>query len=474
MCSRWRLQYIHAGNALKIISITFAGLALYPRVADALDIGYNIGYGMEYSDNIYLADENAQGDPAVDPTTQVAEEYTHGIFAGFQLRENSPALDARLDVNGLYRNYIRDTYPDEVLMGVGANVLWRISPQRFQWVFDDLFTQAPVNSLDPMTPSNRQNTNVLTTGPDYFMRLSPVHTLALSGRYINSYYETSTLNDERYTGNVAWLYSATARTIYSLNYDYLNVNYEVPDPAANRNDYERHDGFVRIDWRTGRNTVTWDLGYTAIDRDESDPVAGRLGRFVWLHRITRNTNFRLNTRAEFSDVNQDLANTSVAVDSLPAGTIVDGDIFYTNRAEAYFSKTGSSFNQDYRALWVRDEYEESPLDNVRWGGNFNLVYTFPSATFSVFLNGDYLVTKYQDEELDRTDREKRAGTGMTYQIISTVSLNLIYRWTDVESIGANPGRSYKENRVLLTISYNSNPRLGSISNTSNFSSSRSR
>ena len=282
---------------------------------------------MEYSDNIRLAPNNEE------------EEWTNVLTVGASLLENSASLDAKIQAQASYRDYRDDIYSDESVFGLGANILWKISPDRFSWVVEDYLTQTSVLSLGVDTPANRQKFNVFSTGPDLKAPLSPVQSLQIGARYTRNTYETKDLDNTRHTGELSWVHRASPVTTLSLNYNAQTVRYD--DTAVNT-DFDRQDTFLQIENRLSRNILVLSAGTTSIQQDFVPDEEGSLGRFSWTRIVSPVSTFNLSVASELSDVGrQALAAGQAALDTqqnIPAASNTS-DIFRNKSAIVSFNHT---------------------------------------------------------------------------------------------------------------------------------------
>ena len=84
-----------------------------------------------------------------------------------------------------------------------ARVTWWAVPERFALVLDNVYGQIATDPFSPIGPENRQNTNFLSTGPDWYIPLGERTRAYLGGRYGVGAVRRSTDNDsERLLGIV--------------------------------------------------------------------------------------------------------------------------------------------------------------------------------------------------------------------------------------------------------------------------------
>jgi hypothetical protein len=132
--------------------------------------------------------------------------------------------------------------------------------------------------------------------------------------------------------------------------------------------------------------------------------------------------------------------------------ISSGDIYYSQRSEVFYNRTGS-----YLALhaggYQRDiDYETTSQDRIETGGRALVTYNL-SATFAASLLGMTLRTEYQN--FSRIDRDVDYGIQFTYRINEHLSLSLGGRHFERNSTDAPS--SYTETRGLLGLLYSTHP-----------------
>lgn len=428
------------GSGLKRAALTMLFFAVVFPVR-AGEFAYGLGYSVTHSDNITRAAV------AADERSEIINSY----LAGFAYIENSSNLVARVLAQAEFRDYVDDIYGDETLFNMKSSLVWEISPRRFTWTVDDTYEQTRINAALADTPDNRANVNVFSTGPDVYIRFSPVQTLALGARAGNVYTGDANADSDRFSGSARWLYQATSTNIYSLNYEILDVNY---DDSTINNDYSSHNLFLRADYRPSRSQYTIDLGMTKINTDRGQDLEGTLARFTWLRQLTSDSNFGMSASGEFRDAGADILTASSATTpaaALTAGEITS-DVYYVKRGSLFYNRRGARFGMDI-TLYAQDlDYETTPQDRQETGGILNLVF-FLSGTTSVTLVTDQLRSEYQD--FVRRDTDRDSAIRLDYRMTRSVTLALEGRREDRSS--TIPAAEYVDNRLYFSILYRSSP-----------------
>lgn len=424
-----------------VAACTLYGGTLVP--AQAAEMTYFYGYRVEHSDNIRRVATNQEN------------EVIHSLLAGVTYQDRSPALDLRLAPAVELLKYQDNTFDDETRLTLDAVALWTIAPQRFTWTFEDNARQVRIDPTAPDTPANTALANYLNTGPDFYLRFNPVNTLQLGARYANVHIADTNLDSERGQAYGRWLYQSSPRTTLSLNVEAQKVEFD--DEFANPN-YKRNDIFVRAQTRPAQSTFILDAGKTTIDRDGFAEVDGSLTRFTWLRQLSTETSLGVLAESGFSDTGTDLAETAAAnnnpVEETPrtvSQNLVTQDIFRAKRAEIFFDRASSLFTTNLRVFGRDFEFQASPLDDRKeHGGSVAVAYLYSAATtLGVF--GNILKADYRNQIL--TDTDTTVGVSFLRRITRTVSVTLQLQREERDS--TTLGREFVEDRVLLTLLYNS-------------------
>ncbi len=419
----------------------------------AADFAYGLGYAGTYSSNITRVPVNERS------------EWINSAFGGFAYAENTSSVVARVITEVEYRNYSKNVYGDDALFDAKANAVWILSPQQFTWSVDDTYTQLLVDATAADTPSNRTNTNIFSTGPDFTVRFSPVNSLALGARAGNFYTSRRDIDNNRLSGTANWQYQSTAIATYSLNYEALKVNY---DNDTLNTDFTRQDIYIRARVRPSRSEFTLDLGKTYINPVRGTDSDNGLARLTWLRELTPESALSVLLSKEATDVGSDVlassgtAATSVAATSVGsqvtaappslAQNVVTSDVYIAKRGEIRYSHRGSQFSTTLSLLTREIDYELTPVDRREKGGRVDFSYAyFGTSTVSLF--GDFVKTEYLN--FAREDTDKDSGLRFAYLAGRNVTFGAearhIIRSSTVSAV------DFVENRALLTVAYASGP-----------------
>ena len=430
----------HWGTALGAL---FCG-AVAPLQAG--DLAYGFGYAATHSDNIRNVPSNEQ------------DELIHSYLAGFTYVERTTDVIARVRAQAEYRDYRDDIFGDESVFDLKSYLLWTISPQRFTWTLEDTYQQVQISSTAADTPGNRANVNVLNTGPDFYLRFNPVHTLALGARAGNVYTGSANADNDRFSGNVRWLYQATSVSTYSLNLQAQDVQY---DDSTVNTDFMRQDVFLRADYRPSRSQYVIDLGVSQVNLERGRDLDGTLARLSWFRQLTPESTLGLSAGSEFSDTGTDILAASTAaatgtelpITAVPlSSSVLTSDVYYAKRGETFYNRRGSRLGLNLSANVQDLDFETTAQDRRESRGRLRTDF-FYSGTTSVSLFTGHVRTEYQNFVREDTDRD--SGIRFDYFLTRTLRLGLEGRRVDRSS--TDPTAEFVENRVLLSLLYSSGP-----------------
>lgn len=431
---------------LLVVGVLLGGMV---SPMQAGEFAYGLGYLATHNDNISLVPTNERS------------EWIHSPLAGFAYQENTADLVARVLAQAEYNNYQEGTYGNETLYYLNSSAVWTISPQRFFWTVEDTARQALVDSTGADTPSNRASVNVLSTGPDFFVRFSPVQTLVLGARLGDVYTGRANVDSKRFNGVAAWQYQASSVSTYSLNYQTLEIRY---DNSTLNNSFRRQDVFARAQYRPSRSQYTLDLGKSDINRDRGSDLNGTLARLMWTRQLTTESTLGISASREFSDTSTDILSMSQALNT-PATTVVQtaqdtvltsgvltSDVYLAKHGEIFYYLRGSQIGVQFQASQRNYDFEIIAQDRKETGGRMEIDYFYSAAaTASMFMR--YTKIKYLNFVRSDTDYD----TGIRYGYRLTHTVNWEMEGQRSQRYSTDPTQKYVDNRVLFSILYSSGP-----------------
>ncbi len=142
--------------------------------------------------------------------------------------------------------YQNNTFDDETNLFIDADLRRALVRNRLFWVVTDSLTSEPIDSRDPNEPSNRQQTNVFTTGPSLSYEFNLANRIQADLRYANSYAEEADdFNADRWFAGAGWIYGLSATTDISLNTTFYDVAFD-QNQIEGAGDYQRESIFCGL------------------------------------------------------------------------------------------------------------------------------------------------------------------------------------------------------------------------------------
>jgi hypothetical protein len=259
---------------------------------------------------------------AVTPVTGRSQTFTLGISEGIGETDNVAQTSAdthfqTMEVTGLdfgwirtgsalnanvvgdfnYLDYLQGAYPAQLLGRFDGLSSLSLLDDHLRWFLQDDFGEGQLDPYLAATPTNLEQVNFLTTGPEFTLRPLSDTVLQFGARYALATYQDSPLNGWRISENVLLqrLLSpnsniALGAAAEQLTFDNANLN---PD-------YDRDRFYVRYEITGARTHITAAVGETQTN-DGGDWVATPLVQLDLTHDLAPQTVLTLTAGREFTD-----------------------------------------------------------------------------------------------------------------------------------------------------------------------------
>src|SRR5258708_1362271 len=281
-----------AASILALVSASNAETSTAGAVSKAETLTYGVDLGVGESDNITLVSTNK-----VSQTIAAAD-------ADFDFKEQSRRLNVDAKGNFAYLDYLQGAYGSQLIGRFDGIAPLAIIPEPIVWVLKDDFGQAAVDPFTPTTPTNLENINYVSTGPDFALRFGANSYVNASARYARAQYATSPFNSNRLLGNLAWGLQLSARSSVSLNAHTDRVLFE---NTLLNSDYDRTKGFGRYEVHGARTDLTADLGATVV-RQNGTSTTGGLAKVELGRKLSSAARLTLSVGRELTDASTSVSN----------------------------------------------------------------------------------------------------------------------------------------------------------------------
>lgn len=417
------------------LPVAFLMLIVLPPQAFALRIEPGLGVGAEYSDNAGLTEDGEDEDLIA--TALVAAKLVH---------DTGPL---QFDIGGsyTYRHYTHDTFGDKNYFNLDADLEWEIARDRLRWSVQDFFEQRPVDSIEPDTPNNIQNSNLFTTGPVLTLRPGERHALVISPTFRDVRFEDSDTDSRQYDLSANWSYRMSPGLAVGLDGSIRQVEFDDdnnPDFRANSLLAVLTGGFA-----TSTSTYTLRLGVNEFERDRFEDESGLAGNADWSIDLTGRSTARLFIGSELTDAGASALRSAVDPGTGDADNEqISGDVFRNGVLRAEYDLNGSILAV---SSWieVRDlDYKASPQDREIQDVGLVLDYRM-TPRLVPGLYGGYNRTELTDA--DRTDKERIFGGRLAFNLSRSLRTQFTLQYREKNSTRRTD--EFEEFSAFLSLSY---------------------
>lgn len=432
-------------------------LLLVPMIAPAASENFKFGVdaGIGETDNVTLVESNK-----VSQTLAIAD-------VDFSFKNKGSRLEEDAVGNLTYIDFLQHAYGNELLGRLNGLVRYALIPQRLTWTLEDNWSQTQLSPFEPLVPTNRQNVNYLTTGPEWYERFGGTGFMDVNARYSRASYAVSPIDSNRLLGTLQLGRYMSAVSSISLNGSVERVLFK---NTGINTDYDLVSSFVRYELHGARTDVSLNAG---VDRVSFG--ARSTSGFMTQLELTR----KLSPFSEATlTAGRQLTDTSAAFNALQNGMATQplngvstvGNTL--NSAAAPFSSgvyTSSylaalwQYNRDRSSLVISARREkDSYVNQPQFNGDINRFSVSLERKLTQVLSaqifGNISQLHYDHDQFNLASTGTYSHRDGLYGLALTLregrSLEFRFRYDHVaRDVGAGAGARYGENRVLLTVGY---------------------
>ena len=392
------------------------------------------GLGWQYSDNVALT-----------PDDKEADWGAVGYLGGSLIEEGGP-LTYNAGGTLTYQRYANDSFDDQTYFNLNARLRWEQVENRLNWLVDDFFTQTPINSLGRDVPTNIQNSNVFSFGPDIAFPFSSGHRFRINPIYRNYSYEDSDADNQQYGLDAGWSYPLYPTLRVGINGGLTDVNYKQDDVNS---DYTRSQLRAVVSGSRPHSEYSFNLGTSRVSRDKGSDQTGFGGGLTWLYRFTGRSSVRAYAATDLTDSSQTFFDSEVNPDDGNADNVqVSGDTFRNNVFTLVYTRDDDTFDTRIWGELRNLNYDEAPNDrNVQELGA-DLDYSV-NAYLTTGLFGSYV--RYKETDINRTDKRYILGGRVRYNFSRKLAANVSVQYRKRDSTEAID--NYDEFSALVGVVY---------------------
>ncbi|MHB8254061.1 MAG: porin family protein [Acidiferrobacter sp.] len=438
-------------RVITMLGVGFCALVSFSSKAQAAHTEYGVGYDGIFTNNIYRSPTDKQ------------REYINTVRGLFSYQKHSRRIDTHWDLEAIGRQFTYGTYSNDVLFGLNSRTRIVVLPKVFSLSERDIFTQAPIDPRFVMTPTNLQNTNAFSAGPNFAWYVEPTDAFKVDLRYRNFYYQkvpstfpvTYSTSNYRFVAETRFVHAFSRHTKASVNYVPSEVFYQ--NTTVNP-DYRRQDVYLGLATHLANAGLTAQGGETRIEQDgHAGTLNGTLAALTLTDNLGPRSRVILAASRRYGDAGRyalleaPAQNLVVPVATNPA-QIVGGGLYYGRMASLGYEYRRPYGTDRINAFWQNLHYLTATLSQQLEGGVANIGYDF-SDRFSDSVFGDYVRVHYINYNVDT--RDFGGGMRLRYRLSPRLSVSLEGMYD--QGVSTDPVLAYKEWRAIIGVSYFTNP-----------------
>lgn len=403
-------------------------------IVSANEIDYTTTFSVTSYENI-LRIENPESD-----------ELAKSLSIGAEWSENTINFVASVNAGFESTRFSNEVEGDRNDGNLNANILWIFSPNRYEWMLSDIYTQTAIDSRLPESPLNRQYINAFSTGPNFKWRVAKTTHIELLPRIEDYRFEQKLLNNQRANTRLAWFQTPSASTEYGADLFYETINYTSSQLVDS--DYEQLEMNLNFSNIRKNHEIEVSSGITRIDTDNYQSDNESQYRLYVSNQRTRTSSIAFTAGKIVTDTSRTVIDA--AVDSSMALT-TSSDIYTNEYITLEYNKKYRNFiielefenrEEDYFTQNFLDRDAESASLGIQWNNTNN-------SLFRVNLTAtDYEYPLVTDERLD----EDRTAS---FEYVYRTNSNLIYRISvlDIQRESTAADESFDDKVMMFSITY---------------------
>lgn len=428
------------GDAMRTISwaavLLFAAVsASESALAQQQEVAFRASATATYSDN---PERTATGESST---------AVDGLV-GLRIAHQSSELLVDADLAELRREYVEGNLPSETIPNGYLNLLAGPAAGVFNWTVLDNFGQISSEPFAALIVGDRQNVNILSTGPNLRVPLDSQDHFDLTARYGRDTFSDSTLDDQNYKGQAQLTHDIGPASQLGLGYSYQRIDFR--DVALG--DAVLTEAYGKYALAGARTYIVLEAG---VDQFKQAPAAPRSNTSHVLALLQRHLSERTTLEIAYRHGITDAASAFVSAtrDQFTAGT--DQTVqaralpFVGSEGYAQLTRSAGRLLAAVEVFATRETFPSDPASNRRtWAANFTSDYQLSSKlTFNV--RGGYYDENFPDGGL--RGHWSEGSIGLSRRL--GASLQLSFQASRVKGAGNALLNPFTENRAVLQLLY---------------------
>jgi hypothetical protein len=396
---------------------------------------YGIDVGIGESDNVTLVSTDK-----VSQTIAVTD-------ADIDFKQQSRRFDIDAKGNFTYLDYLQNAYNAQLIGRFDGTADVALVPEHLTWALQESFGQAQIDPFTAATPTNLENVNYVSTGPDLHVRLGSTFYVNMTARYARTTYQTDPFDSNVATGGAALGMALSAQSSISINGSFERMLF---DNTVLNTDFNRSSAYGQYAIHGARTDLTANLGVSKVEQG-SETFTAPDAKLQISRKLSSVSTLTFT-------VGRDITDASTAFANLQSGAI--GGIVTAPAAisQNNYTATHGSLDWEYArnrttfgvsGTWEKDSYDGQPLQDLTRGSAEFRFERKLSGVLSAQLLGSLFRTEYINTDFSETD----GLVGAALMFREGRGLEIKLRYDHSSRVVSGVGSGYNENRVFLTVGY---------------------
>jgi hypothetical protein len=365
---------------------------------------------------------------------------------GARVREYG-RFSARLDASLLYREFLQGDFDSQTIPAANGIVSYAFVPDRFALTAEESLGQIATRPFDALAPTDRQDVNYFTVGPDLNLPIGRRYRFDLTGRYGQTNFKESNIDSNRYGGEVGFARMLGDFSSVSLHHNYQRIEYD----ATQFPESQTQSTFMRVTGENSRTLIMVELGQSAIKVGEGETDRSPRATLLLNRRLSPRTTLAFEYTHGSSDSAESLRRD--IRDSFNSNSdqnvVATADPFTVDRGYLMFLLTGTRTDIAWQATWNREQYQTDVGLNRREYGFDMLFDRRLSSAWTIAAK-----IRYQYEKVDMSEavRKRYLGSlGITRRLTRSLQVALVGERN--HGSGNVALDRFHENRITLMLHY---------------------
>lgn len=414
------------------LPLAISALLMLGSRAEAADWGLETSAGMLTTDNLLRTPSDG------------ADSSVQEASAVLTLREATRTLDVDLVGGLVYRQYDVDDVDNDLLPTLNLYSQWTIAPEQFAWVLTDNFGQRAINPNDGLIPTDREDVNIIGTGPEFRLPLGGSSWLTAAARFSNVAYENSPLDNDRLAGRVGYTRELDTGRTWGVNYS--NAKTEFKDLPREFTIQRVYGSYVATGQRGG---IDANLGVTMLD-DANGNDTGFFGDIRFERQITRHSTISLDLVhriADTADVFRRQQDLEPDIETVIDVTASDQALKETS-ADLGYTWVGRRTRLGLGARYLKEKFYDDFVSANRSGSGYYGLVEFRLTNSIMFQSR----AEWREDapELEDSSQFVQARVGVLWQFTRSLAFDInAERYTR----DGNPPTDYEETRYGISLQW---------------------